>query len=159
MKALTVITTLCITLLLLQCGSVNFDKTTPFKIHSSTYYNSVTSLQNNANSNIYIRYTSKDNINFDSLYFRKNKIKVETKYIRGEKYVFGEFQKKKLVRDITLDANPIKELNNTIHKIDKYPFDLEDDEAVLTYQLKGKTKYFKIKDIHKRDSDTLFIKQ
>lgn len=153
MKALKIILFAYTTFLFLQCGSPNFNKRTPFKIQSATYYNSATDLQEN--SNIYIRYSSKDKINFDSLYFRKNKIKLQIKTIRGVKYVFGEFQKKIFLRDFTLDANPINELKNKFPTRETFPFELEENEAIISYLLKGRTKYFKVKNIKKRATSSL----
>ena len=155
MKALKIILLSCITFLLFQCGSRNFNKKSPFKVQSATYYNSATDLQENTNSNLYIRYSSKNNINFDSLYFRKNTTKLQTKTIKGIKYVVGEFQKKIFLRDFTLDVNPINELKNKFPTRETFPFELQDNEAIISYQLKGKTKYFKVKNIKKRAASSL----
>ncbi|WP_158840003.1 hypothetical protein [Polaribacter sp. L3A8] len=158
MKAIKIITIISITLLFLQCAGSKFDKKPPFNIQSSTYYKNINGIHKNTLSYIYIRYTSKDNIQFDSLYFRKNKIKIQIKTIEGLKYAFGEFKKNSISKDFTLDANPIKELKNPIPNIQKFPFNLKDNEAVIKYQQKGKTKFFKIKDIQKQESDSLLIK-
>jgi hypothetical protein len=54
--------------------------------------------------------------------------------------------------DIILDVNSSKEINNTVPENKKLPFELNRNEAIISYSLKGKTKYFKVKSIKKGKS-------
>lgn len=147
MKTFKLLSILIIIIGLSQCGSAKFQKNPPFQISSSTYYNEF----NNTETNIYIRYTSKDDINFDSIYFQKRKGKVEIKTISDLNYIFGNFKNFKR-NDLVLDVNSIKELNNRIPEIKKFPFDLKENEAIISYKTKGKTKYYKITSVKKGKS-------
>ncbi|PQJ68888.1 hypothetical protein [Polaribacter butkevichii] len=153
MKTIKIILTLCIALFYLQCASSHLEKQPPFSILSSTYYSALSNTTKDTFSEIHIKYTSKNNINFDSLYFRKNKIKLKIKDIKGNKYAYATFKKNNLLKDFTLDANPIKELENPIPISEQFPFNLKENEAVISYQHKGKTNYYKIKNVEKTDTN------
>ena len=158
MKAIKIISALCITFIFLQCASTNFEKQPPFKISSATYNNWIGGLPGVRGTKVEIHLSQKNQITFDSLFFKNSKTKIEKKEVKGEIILIGHFNTQRN-QDIILDANPIKELKNKIPKPDKFPFDLKKNEAVISYQLKGKTKYFKVKDIQKQDSDSFSIKQ
>ena len=40
-------------------------------------------------------------------------------------------------------------MKNTLPDIANFPFQLKENEAILTYKIKNKIKYFKIKNIEK----------
>ena len=52
-------------------------------------------------------------------------------------------------RDLILDTDVTKELKNTLPDVKKIPFELKEDEAILSYKLGDKINYFKIEDIEK----------
>jgi hypothetical protein len=54
--------------------------------------------------------------------------------------------------DIIFDANPVKEMHNSVPTIKKIPFQLKENEAVISYKIKGKIKYFKIASVKKEKS-------
>lgn len=133
-----------------QCGSSKFENKPPFLILSSLVYNN----PEKSETNIYIRYRgypSENFIEFDSIYFQKKKVKTETKTIGGLTYVYGVI-KKSIQKNLVLDSNPIKEINNPIPEIKNIPFSLKENEAVLSYIIHGKTKYYKIKLVIKKKS-------
>ena len=55
-------------------------------------------------------------------------------------------------RDMILDENPIRELENPVPIIRSFPFELDENEAVISYKFKGKIKYFKIASVKKEKS-------
>jgi hypothetical protein len=67
----------------------------------------------------------------------------------GEKMLLiGHFNtSSRLNSDLILDINVAKEIKNSVPELKKFPFELKDNEAVLSYRLGGKTNYFKIKNI------------
>ena len=133
-----------------QCGSLNFLNHPPFEILSSTVYNN----PEKSETKIYIRYNdinSKRFFGFDSLFFQKKKLRVDIKTINGLNYIYANFTKLNK-KEFTLDSNSINEINNPIPEINKFPFKLNENEAVLSYKVKGKIKYFKIKSIVKENS-------
>jgi hypothetical protein len=82
-------------------------------------------------------------------------MKAEIKTTRGLKYVFGKFQKTSILNDFTLDINPIRELKNKVPELNNFPFNLKENEAIISYKVKGIIKYYKIENIKKAKEDTL----
>ncbi|AUC74780.1 hypothetical protein [Olleya sp. Bg11-27] len=85
--------------------------------------------------NVFIPITTElKDINLDSLYFRGNMVALQTKPSSPKLYI-GR---------IIGNANQKEGYKSTG---DKIPFDLKDNEAVVSYSEKGKIKYFKIENI------------
>lgn len=115
-----------------------------FKITKATYKNWVAGVKGGGSGiNVFIAIPNleTDKITIDSLFFRGQKVKAEHK---GLLYV-GYFktstnQKKDIIMSGDVNAEygnkaPIKEL--------KFPFDLKDNEVVISYKKRGKIKYLK----------------
>lgn len=130
-----------------QCGSSKFVTNPPFKINSAEYNTWVGGLPGVSGINVKIKLKEKSTIQFDSLYFKMRVTKVETK--NSTLLIANYSTSKKNPSDIILDIDPKKELKNQIPRQQTIPFELEENEAVLSYQFKGKTRYIKIKDIKK----------
>ena len=54
--------------------------------------------------------------------------------------------------NLVMDVDPKKEINNEIPETN-FPFDLKENEAVLSYLEKGVTKFYKVKNIKKTDTN------
>lgn len=52
-------------------------------------------------------------------------------------------------KDLILHSDPKKEYGNTPPVMEKIPFKLKDNEAVVSYKIKGIVKYYKLKVTHK----------
>lgn len=81
-------------------------------------------------------------VNLDSVYFRSRKAPlnlVEGNYI-------AEFKTGK--EDMIMSSDPKEEYGNKLPvKLEKLPFDLEDDEAILVFTKDGQVNYFKLEGI------------
>lgn len=75
-------------------------------------------------------------------------MKLESTKTKEKKMIIANFVSA-VKPDIILNINSSKEINNTVPKIKKLPFELNQNEAIISYILKGKTKYFKVKSIKK----------
>ncbi|MCL7762172.1 hypothetical protein MPF19_02005 [Polaribacter sp. Z014] len=133
-----------------QCGSTQFVKNVPFTIKTADYMHWSGGQPGVSGINVLIELKEKSNIEFDSLYFRKKVKKVEFK--DGLLIVANYNTSKNNTRNLILHSDTRKELKNKIPKTDTFPFKLLESEAILTYQMDGKTKYYKIAGIKKRDS-------
>ncbi|KGL62556.1 hypothetical protein [Polaribacter sp. Hel1_85] len=132
-----------------QCGSTNFETNPPFKIDSAKYYSWVGGVPGVSGINVQIQLKNTSPIEFDSLYFRKKSTKVE---IKDASLLIAHFNTSKRNKpDLILHSDPKKELKNKIPEPDNFPFELKDNEAVLSYHLGGETRYVKIKNIKKQD--------
>jgi hypothetical protein len=131
-----------------QCASAKFDNNPPFQITSAevqTYSDGKSKFQGKS---LTIRYTSKQNIQFDSVFFDKRSTNLQPKNTTESKMLIGYFTHKEK-RDVILHENPAMELQNEIPIIKELSFQLEEHEAVISYFIKGKKKYLKITSIKK----------
>ena len=102
--------------------------------------------------NVFIPIRSNFNdIFLDSMYFRGKSTKIE--YVNATLAV-GRFKTEgNQNQDIIISNEPYAEYGNKVPKIpQKIPFDLKDDECVVSYIDGNKVKYFKIENIVKGKS-------
>lgn len=149
MKAMKVLSILTIIIGFSQCGSLKFETNPPFEIMSATYQNWSGGQPGVGGTNVKINYTSTSEMVFDSVYFNNKVTKLEFKQANSNKLVVGFFNRIRVKNEIVLDKNPTKELNNPVPNLQKFPFELNENEAVVSYKLNGKIKYFKISNLEK----------
>ena len=101
--------------------------------------------------NLYIPITSKpENIKLDSVYFRGKKSAIE---LSGNNLFVGRFksiafQKK----DLVMSNEPFGEYGNEVPDIpEKIPFNLKDDECIISFTENNKLKFIKISGIIKKE--------
>ena len=135
-----------------QCGSLHFEKNLPFEITAVVYENWIGGQPGIRGTNVKINYIKNTDFQFDSIYFRNKVAKLQTKKATSGKLVIGYFNTSTRQNDFVLDANPTKELNNPVPLIKKFPFELKENEAVISYKINGKLAYYKIKSLQKEKS-------
>jgi hypothetical protein len=148
MNAMKILSILAIIFGFSQCGSLKLEENPPFTINSATYINWSGGQQGVKGMNLKIEYSSTSKIDFQNVYFADNVAKLEDKSFKKSKIVVGFFSSNEK-RDIVLDSNTKKEMNNTLPDNSKIPFELKENEAVITYKINDKIKYFKIDDVKK----------
>ena len=137
-----------------QCKSLQFDKSPPFKIIQASYKNWVGGQPGVRGVNVFINYTSETKIEFDSIYFIGRVVKIEINEMKGIKYLAGRFNTSTVNSrdDLILHNNATKEVGND-HPENKTPFELKENEAVISYKEGAIIKYYKISDIEKAETD------
>ena len=131
-----------------QCsGSRDLDKKAPVNIEKAYCQRWVGGVEG-AGSGLNIHLPMGDSeMELDSVYFRGKAAKLEWKK-EARQYVgryTTEFNKKK---DIVMNEDPKKEYGNELPKVEsKIPFELKQDECVVSYKKGDKTHYFKIENI------------
>lgn len=104
-----------------------------------------------AGLNIYIP-TEDNSMQLDSVYFRGKVAKLELKNQNGIIYIgrfISDFNKKK---DMIMSNEPHAEFGNEMPKIQqKIPFELKDNECVISYKEGKKTKYFKVSNVVEKE--------
>ncbi len=87
-------------------------------------------------------------VQLDSVYFRGKSAKLETKP-QGTSIYIGRFiSERNKKRDLVMDGDGKKEYGNEMPTIpEKIPFELKNDECVVSYKEGSKTKYFKIEGV------------
>lgn len=150
---------LAVSLLLLSfsnCGGakadgskMSFEKNPPFKISEAYYQNWVAGIkEGGSGTNIHIHFSEIDpNAVLQNIYFR-NRI-LEAKGNINEPKQFVGYLKNEAQRDVIMDADPLEEAQNTPPKT--FPFQLENNQAVLEYWFEGKKRYFKISNLVQKE--------
>lgn len=152
MKTINFLFILTIIISFSQCGSLKFDEHPPFEIKSAVYENWFGGQPGVSGINVKIHFSSNRTIEFDSIYFSNKVAKLEAKDANKNTVVFGYFNTSTRQNNLVLDANPIKELKNPVPEIKKFPFKLKKNQAVISYKINGKIKYYKIKSLVKSKS-------
>jgi len=139
-----------ISVLLLCCKSTQeiTQNNPPFKVLEATYSERI----ENGNENIVIVNIKIDNpeIQLDSVYFRNMKSSLIGSSKNSEEKYEGHFLISNTTKDIILHSDAEKEFGNRVPDISqKIPFQLEKDQAVVSYVYKKNTMYFKIMKLTK----------
>lgn len=135
-----------------QCSSTKkLQDKAPMKIGDVYCQKWVAGIQGGG-SGLYIFIPVSDtSIILDSVYFRGRVTKLSPKYEDKNIYVGNFIDQKKLKQDIIMSGDPKAEFGNklpiTQEEIKDIPFDLKEDECVISYIDGKKTKYFKVDNI------------
>lgn len=96
--------------------------------------------------NIYFpNLVTKNNAIIDSVFFRKMKGKLRN----GKASYFATLKKPKPI-DLTMSSDPKSEYGN---KLPKFPFELKNNECVISYIEEGETKYVKIGNLKEKEGE------
>ncbi len=97
-------------------------------------------------TNLIIEFSSvSEGIDFNKIYFRGKVIEATSK---KQNQIVGYF-KTEMNHDVIMDSEISKEAANTPPQ--KLPFQLEENEAVISYTESGKIHYFKITNIEEKE--------
>lgn len=93
-----------------------------------------------------------EEIQLDSVYFRSRKAELVNAADQPGQFV-AYFEMPGRDKDFVMDIDPKKEYGNTVPVLEKIPFDLKSDEAVVVYRKNGKTEYYKLEGIKEKGSN------
>ncbi|WP_143744279.1 hypothetical protein [Polaribacter tangerinus] len=133
-----------------NCKSHSIQTKTPFKVVDAFYFKEIGFKENTKDFTLEIQLTQNTNQYFDSIFYKNKKTKILTIKTGKITRLLGYFKHPKKTQNLIMDANSIKELKNTIPAIEKSPFKLKENEAIISYFVGKKKKYFKIKSVKKR---------
>ncbi|AOW17751.1 hypothetical protein LPB03_09920 [Polaribacter vadi] len=139
---------LLIILVFYNCATTQFEQNPPFTITSAVYNNWYVESTANKGKIVNIGYDSKYVVKFDSIYFSKRAEKLTMSKVKDKKMISAIFSSTEKPA-IILHENSTKEIHNPLPELKKMPFELKKNEAIISYKIKDKTKYFKIKSIKK----------
>ncbi len=137
-----------------QCAStLKLQDNLPLEIDEVYYQTWVAGVKGGGSGiNVFIPIESNSNdIVLDSMYFRGKSTKIE--YV-NDALAVGRFKTEaNQKQDIIMSNEPYAEYANKVPELpEKIPFELKDDECVVSYLEKNKIKYFKIEGIVKKES-------
>ena len=139
-----------------QCSSAQLDKKVPVTITEAFYQDWVGGRPGSKGTLVSIKLHNPDTkMTFDSIYFNNKAVKLQSNLIKNELTLKGNFMVITKPNDMIMHADSTKEFGNTAPKLAaKVPFELEKDEAVISYMINDKKRYFKVENIKK--AKTLF---
>lgn len=138
------------------CGAskVKAQNEHPFKVLSATYANSVVEQTDLVLTTLKITTNNKE-IQLDSVYFRNNSASLKRVDSIENSLFIGSFTTSKTPHDLILHADPKEEFGNKPPvTASKLPFEIKENEAVVSYFYKDKINYYQIlevKEIVSRD--------
>jgi hypothetical protein len=153
MKSMKILSILAILFSFTQCGSSVLIKNPTFKVEKAFYNNWVGGQPGVSGIKLELHLKDASEIIFDSLYFQEKITKVEVSQKEEFRQIIGYYStSKRQKRDLILDADATKELENAVPNLAVFPFKLKENEAMLSYKKENKTLYFKIENIKKVQS-------
>lgn len=151
MKTIKFIFLVCVSVALAQCSSMKLTDKAPFEITGATYNNWVGGQPGVSGVNLIIGLKNEKNVEFSEVYFIKKKVKSYIETRKGKKYIIVNINTSSKTHDEKIIEEP------KVKKEEKhldFPFKLKDNEAVISYLIKGKIFYYKVSNIKK--TETIF---
>ena len=145
-------------LIFVKCASLKLEENPPFKIKGATYASFVGGMPGSRGTNVTFYYEGSTAVVFDSIYFKGRKTLVQLKKDKKGNYLSGKFYsaRKNPKADLQLHKDAAKEYGNKPPKAkEKMPFDLKENEALISYKEGGKTKYFKVEKL--KEGETIIM--
>lgn len=129
------------------CGVSKAQNNHPFKVLEATYANSVFEQIDLVLTTLKITTNNKE-IQLDSVYFRNHKAPLK-RVESDENFIFsGSFTTSTIPHDYILHSDPKQEFGNKPPvTVSKLPFELRDNEAIVSYFYKDKINYYKILEV------------
>lgn len=152
MRTINLIGVFLITVSFTQCKSIQFEKNPPFKISSASYVVAVGGMPGSSSMQFDANFTGGKNITFNELFFLGRKTKIT--FAKNNTVLSGFFNTSTIrnKKDLQMHRDGTKEYGNEPLKTEKFPFELKENEAVISYTQENKLKYVKVTNIKKRQS-------
>ena len=136
-----------------QCGGSTLVKNPILKVEKAFYNKWVGGQPGVSGTKVEIHLEDVQEVIFVALYFQGKRTQVEVSKIDKFTRIIAHFStSKRKNRNLILDADITKELENTLPSLEEFPFQLKENEAMLSYKKENKTVYFKIENIKKVQS-------
>ncbi|WP_237277634.1 hypothetical protein [Tenacibaculum ovolyticum] len=134
-----------------QCASIKLEATPPFTIKSASYSHITGGLPGNSSLNLMIEFSANKSIDFKNVYFQNRIVTAVIEEKQSKNYIAARYKTStnNNKADLVLNADSKKEYGNTAKKQEKFPFELKENEAIVSYKIDTKTLYYKIEGIKK----------
>lgn len=129
-------------------GSKLFEENPPFQLKEVSFQNRFAGAQEfGKETEIFIHLQSiADGVDMDSIYFRGKAEALKKDSTNPLKYT--TLFRSKTKKSGIMDKNAVKEMNNPVPDIfPDFPFELQDNEAVVSYRKNKKTYYYKASEL------------
>ncbi|MDO9037476.1 MAG: hypothetical protein Q7U59_03910 [Lutibacter sp.] len=119
----------------------------PFKVLEATYANRVGEQPDLVETTVKISIDNKE-IQLDTVYFRNHKAPLKLMDSTKNSIFSGSFITSTILHDFILHSDPKQEFGNKPPvTVSKLPFELANNEAVVSYFYKNKINYYKISEV------------
>jgi hypothetical protein len=153
MRTIKILSILFLLLGFSQCGGSTLVKKSTLKVEKAFYNKWFGGQPGVRGTKVEIHLKDASEVIFVALYFQGKRTKVEVSQMEKFTRIIAHFSiLKRKNRNLILDADITKELENTLPSLEEFPFQLKENEAILSYKKEGKTLYFKIENIKKLQS-------
>ena len=136
-----------------HCGSAQFDKNPPFTISNAFYQDWFGGQPGSKGTFINIELTSalSNDIVFDSVFFKSQVTKLDLNTAASRQVLKGNFISiSHEDRNIVMHADPKEEMVNKVGGATRQnPFEISDNECVISYFIKKKKHYYKLENLKK----------
>ncbi len=128
---------------------MTFEQNPPFKITEAYYQNWVAGVEEGGSgTNIHIIFSEIDSdVSIQNIYFRHQMLEAKGNVNEPNKFV--GYLKRDAQRDVIMDSDPMKEAENT--PVKTFPFQLENNQAIIEYWFGGKKNYYKISNLEEKE--------
>ncbi len=153
MKSLKIyLFSILISVIFIGCKSQSLDTSAPFQIVEKNYFYWTGGKQGTEGTTITLKgRTQSMNISFSKVFFQNHEYNIVPEFNSHGFVISGNFSKFRK-GNMILDKDPAAEYGNKPPVQEKkFPFDLQDDEAILQYAVNGLEGYHKISDIKQLD--------
>lgn len=147
MKSIKLLLLICVAINFSQCKSMKLTASAPFNVTGATYHSWVGGQPGVSGTNVIIRVSNDTDITFKKIYFQNKVVDVTTEDRNGKKYVVANISTS--TRKEAVIGN-----NDSAVKSKPTPFELSQNEAVVSYISGKKTYYYKVSRIKK--TETIF---
>jgi len=155
MKTIVALPIFILVLSFSQCDKDQLDSNPPIQFDKAYYQDWVGGQPGSKGTLItLIANTPERNIKFDSIYFNKNVAKLSAQYQGNSMTLTANLiQISPKDRDLILSGNSKEEFGNKPpKKLPIIPFEIADNEAIISYFIKNKKRYFKLQNLEKEKS-------
>ncbi len=146
-KKLLFLPTICLLIIsMTQCSSAQVDTKAPATVKEAFYQEWVGGRPGSKGTLVTIKLDAPDTkMIFDSLYFDGKAVKLKSNLVKNEQILTGNFMVVTNPNDLVLHVESEKEFGNTAPNVEaKIPFELEINEAIISYSIHNKKRYFRI---------------
>lgn len=133
-----------------QCKSHKFEQNPPFTVKNAIYTHITGGTPGNNSLDLMIEFTANDGVKFEEVYFQEKLTKAVIEQ-KGDKQFLAARYNTSTQKEMH-DINLVNNSDDAPKSEKKCSFKLNENEAVITYLLNGKSHFYKLKNITKAKS-------
>jgi len=149
MKAIKPLLSIVLILSFTHCKTICLTKSPPFKVTDATYNNWIGGQPGVSGIKVIITVGLDEEITFDKMYFYGKSTTIQRKSTTNKAYLIGHFNTSKRIKlERIIKKQPVKK-KKTKNVKGIFPFELNENEAVISYNKGAKMFYYKVSNLKK----------